>query len=222
MKCGDARFTLAADPNDHDAALREHVAHCASCAAYAGDMQALDRRLRVALAVPVPAGRTTLRRDRHVTQHLALAASVAGVAILVGLLWTALPRESLASAAVDHMSHEPDAWLTTSELPGDEIERVVSESGVRLEPGRLQVTYARQCWFRGHFVPHLVVQTHDGPVTVLLLPAERVARRTAFHEGGYRGTLIPAGRGSIAVLARDDASIDEVADMSLAAVTFAR
>jgi hypothetical protein len=222
MKCSDARFALAADPNDRDAALLEHAARCASCTAYAGDMQELDRRLRVAMEVPVPAGRASLRRDRYFTRGLALAASVAGVAVLVGLLWTAFPRESLASAVVDHMSHEPDAWLASTVLRGDEVERVLSQAGVRLGPGRLQVTYARQCWFRGHFVPHLVVQTHEGPVTVLLLPAERITRRAAFNEGSYRGTLVPAGRGSIAVLARDGANIDAVAETSLAAVTFLR
>lgn len=236
MKCSDARFALAADPQGRDTVVLEHIGQCASCAAYAGDMQELDRRLRLAMEVPVPAGRLpagpyavagaksatgSSRASRHVTRRLALAASVAGVAVLVGLLWAGFPRESLASSVVGHMAHEPDAWQASAEVPHDDLERLLARSGVRLNPGRLQVTYAQRCWFRGHFVPHLVVHTQEGPVTILLLTEERVARRTAFGEGGYRGTLVPAGRGSIAVLARDEMDIDAAADRSLAAMTFA-
>ena len=42
-------------------------------------------------------------------------------------------------------------------------------------------------------------------MTVMLLAHEKVAARTEFSEDGYRGVLLPAGEGSVAVLARDGA-----------------
>jgi hypothetical protein len=66
------------------------------------------------------------------------------------------------------------------------------------------VSYAASCAFRGHRVPHLVVQTPSGPVTVMVLVHESVSRPTQFDEQGYRGTIVPMpGHGSIAVLMQD-------------------
>jgi hypothetical protein len=235
MNCSDARFALAADPHNGDPALLEHLERCPACAAYASDMHELDQRLREALTVPVPgvklpsgpypATPTTpasgggLAR-RETTRRFALAAGIAGVAILAGLLWAGFPRQSLASAVVAHMAHEPDAWLTTEALSEAEIDDVMSRSRLRLAHGLPDVTYAHSCWFRGRHVPHLVVQTPEGPVTVLVLPEEPVQRSIRFDEGGYQGTLVPAPRGSIAVLARAEADVARVAEQVLAAVTF--
>lgn len=235
MNCSDARFALAADPRNAEPALLEHLEQCPACAAYAGDMHELDRRLCDALEVPVPevtlpsgpyptppqgaAPGGSLAR-RATTRRFALAASAAGVAILVGLLWAGFPRESLASAVVAHMAEEPDAWSTSVALSEADIDEVMSRSRVRLAHGRQEVTYAHSCWFRGRHVPHLVVQTPEGPVTVLVLPNEPIRRSIRFDEGGYQGTLVPAPRGSIAVLARTEADVAGIAEQVLAAITF--
>ena len=74
------------------------------------------------------------------------------------------------------------------------------------------MSYAQSCQFRGHTVPHLVVQTAMGPVTVMVLPHDSVAKTVRFDEEGYRGVIVPvAGHGSLAVLARGpDADLVEV------------
>jgi hypothetical protein len=82
------------------------------------------------------------------------------------------------------------------------------------------ISFANSCWFRGRHVPHLVVQTPGGPVTIMVLPDEEVGGRTAFAEGGYRGMLVPAQRGSIAVLVRDATDADAVASQALAAIAY--
>jgi hypothetical protein len=157
---------------------------------------------------------------RHLGRPLALAASVASVAVLAGLLWVGIPRDSLATAVVEHMANEPDAWGATTTLPDASVAGVLSRSGVRLEPGRLDITYAHSCWFRGRHVPHLIVVTPDGPVTVVVLPRERVADTVEFQEDGYRGMLVAAERGSIAVLTRDRADVDAVAQRVRKAIRY--
>lgn len=164
----------------------------------------------------------SLKAGTHAfTRRLALAAGIAGVAVLTGLLWIGIPRASLATAVVAHMSHEPDAWATSTTLAGAAVSDVMSRAGVRLEPDRMDVTYAQRCWFRGREVPHLVVQTPDGPVTVMVLPRENVDNRVEFDDDGYHGVLVPAERGSIAVLTRDRADVDLVAAQVLAAIRYA-
>ena len=73
------------------------------------------------------------------------------------------------------------------------------------------VVYAMTCPFHGRRVPHLVVQTAAGPVTVMLLANERSATRQEFSEGDLHGVLLPAGGGTVAVLTRGGAMPDATA-----------
>lgn len=228
MKCSEARFSLAADPSNIDAGVAEHLDACEPCASYARDMLMLDGRLREAMNVSapeiaLPAGPHVVASSpprRPVLRQFALAASVAGVALLVGMLWIGVPRQSLASAVVEHMAHEPDAWEQTELMSVDSIASVLARSGVKVRDGMPGISYASSCWFRGRHVPHLVVQTPSGPVTVMVLPDEQVAGRVAFAEAGYRGVLVPAQRGSIAVVVRGATDADAVASQALAAIAY--
>jgi hypothetical protein len=119
----------------------------------------------------------------------------------------------LAADVVAHMAGEPQAWTRTDvAVPSSELAGVLRDSHLRLGPGAGMVSYAQSCLFRGHRVPHLVVQRAMGPVTVMVLVHENIAKPSPFHEEGYRGVLIPVpGHGSLAVLAREqDAGLDKV------------
>lgn len=228
MKCSEARFALAAVPSNADSALGRHLESCESCAGYASDMLELDRRLRATMQVPAPAislptGPYVVasgRPQRHVVRRLALAASVAGIALVVGMLWVGVPRQSLAGAVVAHMADEPDAWTKSDSVPASSVTEVLARSGVTLRSGLPGISYAHSCWFRGRYVPHLVVQTARGPVTVMVLPREDIAARVSFDENGYRGVLVPAQLGSIAVLTRDQADVDAIVAEALTAITY--
>ncbi len=50
-------------------------------------------------------------------------------------------------------------------------------------------------------MPHLVVQTAQGPATVLSCATSRCPDRAAFRESGMNGIIVPADKGSVAVLA---------------------
>lgn len=245
LDCAAVRDALAAEPQARTPALEAHVGACADCARYAAEMLALDARIRRALAVPVPerappvadvadvatldATSRAARAPRRAawSRGLALAAGVAGVAVLATLLWTGVPRDSLAGDLVAHLAEEPAAWQSNPAVPAASLAYVLGRSGVRLEPGAGEVTYAHSCWFRGHFVPHLAVRTERGTVIVMVLPRERARGRVEFAEEGYRGVIVPAARGAVAVLARDEggagmdaATLDAVAARVRAAVRY--
>jgi hypothetical protein len=172
-------------------------------------------------AAPPPADRSNvvaLRRKPRapVAKHrrpklFAFAASVAA-ALLVGFtLWLSRPPESLAAEIVTHVKGEPDSWHRTQPLAAGQLDAVLRKSGVRLGPGLQPVVYASSCWFRGHFVPHLVVMTQDGPVTVMILLNERVPAAQQFNEEGYSGLLVPVRTGSVAVLSRTPMPLEQPA-----------
>ena len=139
-----------------------------------------------------------------------MAASVLLALVVGGGLWLSVPKSSLAADVVTHMAGEPQAWRRTDvPVPSPKLEDVLRDSHLRLanESGTGIVSYANSCEFRGHRVPHLVMQTAAGPVTVMVLVHERASKPMQFDEQGYRGVIVPvAGHGSLAVLTRGAAT----------------
>lgn len=212
MEHAHYRAAILADPHDTDAELRAHREACAECRTFTEQLLKFESRLERALRVDIPSKADVLpfERKRGDAAHaqrrwMAIAASVLLGAAIVGGVWLTLPQSSLAAAVVAHMAGEPDAWQRTDiAVPKPELADVLKDSKLRLKPDAGIVSYASSCTFRGHRVPHLVVQTASGPVTVMVLVHESVRRPTPFATEGYRGTIVPVpGHGSIAVLMRD-------------------
>ena len=155
-----------------------------------------------------------------------MAASVMLAAVVAGGLWLSVPGRSLAADVVTHMAEEPQAWRRTDvPVPSPALEDVLRDSHLRLATGAGVVSYAASCGFRGHHVPHLVIQTETGPVTVMVLVHERTSKPVEFDEQGYRGVIVPVpGHGSIGVLtrgeARDIATIDRIAHRVLESIVW--
>jgi len=225
VDCLEFRRLAGADPQHPEAAVLEHAAGCPRCAGYLRQTQELDRHIHAALSVPVPpsvAGRATGAApvpglDRR--RWYALAASIVAGVMVGTLLWVGGPRNSLAQDVLAHMDHEPEALVVTT-TPADDavLGRVLERGGIRLRPEVGTVSYANSCRFRGRTVPHLVVQTDGGPVTVMVLRKERLDAPVRFAEQGFSGTIVPAGPGSIAVIGTGDADLEQITERVLAAV----
>jgi hypothetical protein len=151
---------------------------------------------------------------------LAMAASVVLAFVVAGALWLSAPGSSLAADVVTHMRGEPDAWRRTDvPVPTDSLQEVLRDSRLRLAAGAGTVSYASSCSFRGNRVPHLVIQTESGPVTVMVLVHETVPKSVHFDEQGYRGVIVPvAGHGSLAVLTRGPTADIEIVERIAARV----
>ena len=216
IDCAHYRRAILANPRDADPDLARHVKDCADCTAFTARLMRFEGKLERALRVEARDGADPLRgagvatitrpRRRPVSRGwLAMAASVLVGLGLAGGLWLSAPHSSLAADVVAHMAGEPDAWARTDvPVPAPDLELALRNAHMRLRPDAGMVSYAQSCLFRGHHVPHLVVQTDMGPVTVMVLVHESVSKPKPFEEEGYRGVLLPVqGHGSIAVLAKD-------------------
>jgi Protein of unknown function (DUF3379) len=223
MQCLEFRRAVGADPSLSSAEILEHERQCAACAAHRRELIALDAKLRRALEIRIPGQRPFVPSAPPVRRAswLALAASVLlAVGIGVGL-WTFFPRATLAQVVVDHIHHEPGAMVTTADRVAPfALADVLAKGGIRLRPDFAGVSYARSCPVRGYVVPHLVVQTSEGPVTVLVMVHEHVQHEVAIDDARLRGEIVPAGPGSIAIIGTGPESVAEVRSRVLAAVEF--
>jgi hypothetical protein len=241
MDCKQYRAALLADPAAATAAMRAHAAVCAECMLFTQRVEAFEGRLARAVRLPVPAAPEAvqeaqvlrlptaaagkLRRANpgrpaaaRAPRWTAIAASLVVAGVAGALLWVAVPRASLAGDVVNHMAGEPHAWRrTTLAVAPAALDAVMADAHMHLAATTAeQVSYANSCTFRGHRVPHLVVQDPSGPVTVMVLVHEAVRSAENFDEQGYRGEILPVPEhGSIAVLTRnqslDAAAIDRIA-----------
>ncbi|HEY7377180.1 MAG TPA: DUF3379 family protein [Steroidobacteraceae bacterium] len=214
MNCLDYRRNLETEPGRVTPEMQAHVQTCAECSAWSAGLRAFEARLQRALAVGVPAAKALElpALSTPPARRFALAAGVLGAIGIAALAWFSFPRETLAAELVAHVEEEPQSWSTTEPVPEPTLDEVLRRSQVsaHFPPG--SVTYARSCRFRGHLVPHLVVHDEQGSVTVLILDAEKVSAKTSFSEEGMSGVILPAAHGSIAVLSREGAPVDAIAE----------
>jgi hypothetical protein len=160
-------------------------------------LQALDLKIAKALQIDVPELRmpelpdiddtnvTSLQGHRRSMKPLwfAIAATVV-LATSISLRTSSLFQtyESLAEEVLAHLDHEPGSLrITDVAVTEQRLARVVPASN-------------------GNEVPHLVIQGQYGPVTILLMPEERVSESTPLDGETVKGVILPVGNGSIAII----------------------
>ncbi len=199
-------------------------------------MLALDVELRRALRLDVPA--LTMpelpdvepanvvplqRRDRaRPAGWFAVAATVL-VAAVLGIQLVGNDREyaSLAEEVLAHLDHEPHALQVTDRAVSDgRLYSVVTPDIATMDRSAGLISYAQTCVINGREVPHLVLQGERGPVTILLLPDERVQGATALEGEQVNGVILPVGDGSIAIIGEREERIDEIQQRILKSVAW--
>jgi Protein of unknown function (DUF3379) len=232
INCLEVRRTLGAEPQRRDPALLEHCKRCTACSAYMKEMLGLDTRLSRALAVEVPEGlearivfRTAFKPKRLSAYPWLAAAATVVLAIGIGFGVWQYQRNSmtaLSAALVAHVTNPAEAEALDPDRPvlqnASLVHGVLKHVGVRMQGSMDDITYARACPFRGELVAHLVIRGKDGPVTVLLLPHIHVNKPTHFDEQGYRGEIVPAGAGSIAILANNSTPMQPIEEQFVSMV----
>lgn len=214
LNCQEVRLAIGAEPQSLSGDVTAHLETCEACHRFRDETLMLDRNLRAALELPLPAFRQPAARP---VRRYALAASLMFGLLIAGTMWVVLPQPALAGDVIEHALHEPGSWDGGEVLPPETVAAVLKAAGVEFDSS-LPITYAAPCPFHGRRMAHLVVQTANGPLTVMLLPRETVSRRREFVEDGMRGVLLPAGAGTVAVLARDGDVPAPLADEIVSAV----
>jgi len=224
MNCEQYRQAITADP--HFDQGNEHLATCAACRAVRAGIEVLDRQIGRALTIDVPelvmpdlpqidAGKLTvlpIRRGLRTPTWLAIAATVVLAAMIgVRMFVNDVEYRSLADEIVAHLDHEPYA-LRVTDTPVSEtrLRSVVPTKLADLDHGAGVITYAQTCVLNGHRVPHLVIQGARGPITVLLLPDEKLNAAVEFGGESINGVLLPVGEGSIAIIGERDEQLEPI------------
>ncbi len=226
MNCEDYKQALTTDPELGNES--GHANTCAECAQYRAEILALDMKIAAAMELSVPelkmpelpeldtAHVVSLSARRSISKPawFALAASVL-LAVVVGSRFTDPGMEetfgTLEQQVLAHVDHEPMALLPSSTPVSDSrLANAVPNRIATMNRGIGLITFAEFCSINGKDVPHLVIQGERGPITILLMPHEKVAEATTFDGVNIRGVILPVGDGSIAIIGDREEPLEEV------------
>ncbi|HSW52356.1 MAG TPA: DUF3379 family protein, partial [Sulfuricaulis sp.] len=154
--------------------------------------------------------RQSLHRPRRF-RTLAIAATVLLTVTLAGGWWLHSPGPSLDRVVIAHIEGERELLASRDQVPAVKVAQLTQAIGMPLQGDIGTVRIAEICPIGKHHGAHLILVGEKGPVTVLLLPRETVARRKSFEQGGFRGVLIPTGYGGLAVVGEPDEALDDIA-----------
>ena len=189
-------------------------------------MQEFDLKIAKALQIDVPELRMPelppieadnvaalpVRRRPSTPFWFAIAATVVlATSVAVRMSGMFDSHDSLAAEVLAHLDHEPAALRVTDKPVADaRLARVVPASLAVFDRDESLVTYAQSCIINGKKVPHLVIQGQHGPVTILLMPEEKIAEATPLDGANVKGLLLPVGGGSIAIIGDREEELEPI------------
>ena len=147
-------------------------------------------------------------------QHIATVATTVLLAVVLGTRFSGqegIVYESLADEVLAHVSHEPSALQVTDVTVTDaHLYEVVPANIAQLDHSAGLITFAESCPINGNIVPHLVIQGERGPVTILLMPEEKVSAAVLLNDERSHGVILPVGEGSIAIVGPRGESLEQI------------
>ena len=203
--------------------------------------QLLDRALHVepppeltAQLLAITAAESSATRDEIATptgtrrRWLALAAGVSMLALggLGGYYMHqagGARNSALVQNCSDHLSHEPFALVRTEVVPKALVQRMLVANGFdeKDAQGRLMsealgdINYLAPCSVGGVLAMHMVVQTSEGPVTVLLMRKQRTEGASESYVGSAVARVSPLNSasqssGAMVLLAESGVALDRI------------
>lgn len=222
MNCLEFRRWALADPVHPGPEALEHEAACPDCAHFYLALRQQEEALYQALTVPVPEGladRILLkRRPRRFSDfrdiRLWAPALAATLVLVLGLSLLLPPRgispESLAAGVIAHVRHEPETLVAEQGVTLVKLAHAFARSGGDLLALPAEVSYAGRCPLPGGgHGEHIVMKTPQGKVTLILMPGKPLAAALRLFKDGLNVSVLPAGEGSLALVAETDAQVRE-------------
>ena len=227
MNCLEFRRTLLEDPGCKTPPFLEHAQQCPVCQREYDRAQGFEASLRDALRVepppdlaqrildaqrartpasPAPRGRKAWAVSGAIAATLALAVGIA----MLRPGGSEPPADGLEANVLHHVQDELPHLHEVQEVSPQQLAKLIESLGGRLKQPLQQVNFAGKCQMRRYPGAHLVLVGRKGPVTVLIMPGERIASLRHFSSQRFEGELVPTDYGSLAVIGEkgeDTASI---------------
>lgn len=228
MNCADFRRQLLIDPRSPQLLTAVQARVCDDAAASLAEALAFENLLESALNIPVPADlaerivasvpAVNVRSmpmpaaSRSATRWwpLALAASLALLALISTSLLRTDPTDALIAVSIEHVSREPYALTRKTRVPDPLVARMFTEAGLHVQSSGLELAFLNRCPLQKRWSVHMVMQAPEGPVTVMYVPNEPKVERMDKRMEMVTVRTLPFADGALVLLAESNRDFDDI------------
>jgi len=109
----------------------------------------------------------------------------------------------LAAHIITHVQDDTHALNVNMPIAKTQIDTMLASYGGKLNGPIGQVSFLGHCIVGGQTGIHMVLNTQQGLVTVLILPAQAIEESLSFADNQYKGFVYPTQKGSVAIVAEN-------------------
>lgn len=209
---------LGADPASQDPAFLRARESSPEFTRAAAESNRFEHQLSQALTLSAPQdllpglkqiARSAARRS-GVWRNYALAASVFLATVTAGVVWRMDPRfDSVEQYLAYHYAEDGPALIARGEGQlAENVEKVLARLEVELTPqARRMVGLIKFCPTPAGKGAHLVLNTRQGPITVIFMPDTKVSDGEMLQFDGMQAQLVTLKGGSLAVIGTEQQEI---------------
>lgn len=235
MNCLAFRRLVYQDPKSTDANFVAHAQGCVECGRFLREQLKVERLIVQAVGVDEPhtlSSRILLRHSfeaesprRWWSRHLTKLSAVAAIIMVVGLATFIIPLHPKASGLdktiLTLINQAPFALSPKTPVSRQKVTTALAPVGVSLSTDIGSITFASRCFVRDKLAGHIVLKGEAGPITVLLIPNQRLLARGSIKGGHWSGFIVPSGLGAIAIVAHPGEPLERVEQRIVDAVRWA-
>jgi len=223
MDFSEFKRRLGAEPRNRDPEILRARESSPEFEAEAVKAEQFEEKLDRALNLPAPSGlmddilalsqSAPDRNERSGWWRLALAASVLVAVGAAGLSWKMNPGwDSVEEYLVDHYRHDGAAMMTRAAITApDEVQDVLAKFDVEATPALADiVSLIKYCPTPDGKGVHMVLNTEEGPVTVIYMPETAVTDKEMLAFDDVEAILVDLQSGSAAIIGAGKQRISEL------------
>jgi hypothetical protein len=212
------RKRVSIDPNDQSAEFIEKTQQSKHNQRFVEQRLTFERLLATTLDVDVPENlHDRIILSQQLSQHkhhnrkihrnsywwlsAGLAASLFIALSLSLLLPETMSAKELAQQVATHVHEDTHALDVNMNVPKSNIDTMLASYGGRLNGPIGHVSFLGHCIVGEHTGIHMVLDTKQGLVTVIILPTQSIRQPSFLVDKQFNGLVYPSQKGSIAIVA---------------------
>ena len=224
MNFSEFKELLGADPLNSDPETLLARESGPEFEAAAQEAEAFEKKLQSSVSLPVD--RESLVTDilkvpnlpsRQFPGWLAVAASLVLVAGYVGYMWDGLVQpDTVQEFVAQHYHHDGEKVLSKAGdiVAADDVSEVFASWDMQASPELLKrVSYIKKCLTMDGMGAHMIVQTDQGAVTLIVMPKTPVTDRELVEFDAMQAHLVALGGASAAIIGNSDQAVSSLDDL---------
>lgn len=106
----------------------------------------------------------------------------------------------VVSHIIKHAQEAPEIMTDYTSMEEEQLQALFAKVGATLHKPIDFMSFAGECDVEGQKGLHLVLQEEAGPVTIIVIPGQKMTAMQAFQNSGFEGQMIPVNGAVVAIV----------------------